>query len=115
VLSALGCSVSGTVAAMLRWWSTLFWAAANVLLGICAILPIGLGLALVRGSATSYAIGDQKASAAGIVLLTLLVLGGLFALVNVPFFRRTPNPARYAVWPVAAVLGLAPFAVASWT
>ena len=98
---------------MLRWVGTLLWAVANVLIGVCAILPLGLGATLVFGRPAMFDVGDDRtASAAGIVVVTLAVLGGLFALVNVPFRRRLPLGPANAVWPAASVLALAPFVIA---
>lgn len=100
------------------------WAVANVLIGVCAILPLGLGLTLVsrlaQGPSTTvfgrpamFEIdGGSAGSATGIVLVTLAVLGGLFVLVNVPFRRRFPVGLANVVWPAATLLALVPFAVA---
>jgi hypothetical protein len=91
---------------------TLMWAVANVLIGVCAILPLGLGSKLVFGRPDMFQVGDGRAaSATGIVLVTLGVLGVLFVLVNVPFRRRLPPGAANAVWPAAAVLALVPFVI----
>jgi hypothetical protein len=95
-----------------RWWGTLLWALANLLIGACAILPLGLGLA-VLGNTTLFDTGRAGAgTAVAIVLVTLAVLGGLFAVVNIPFHRRVPPGAAHTVWPAAAGLVLAPFAIA---
>lgn len=117
---------------MLKWLSTLLWAVANVIVGCFAILPLGLGTTLlvhlqqglppagtnhvptsVLGRPTLFEVdGDEIEVAAAIVLVTLLVLGILFALVNAPFRRRLPAGVARAVWPVACTLALAPFLAA---
>lgn len=98
---------------MLRWTGTLLWAVANVLIGVCAILPLGLGSKLVFGRPDMFDIAEGRTgSATGIVVITLAVLGGLFVLVNVPFRRRLPPSMGHVVWPAAIVLALAPFALA---
>jgi len=98
---------------VLRWVGTLLWAVANLVIGVCAILPLGLGLTLTAGRTALFEIGgDDTGRATAIVVVTLVVLGGLFILVNVPFRRRSPIEAAHLVWPAAAGLALAPFAVA---
>lgn len=89
------------------------WAVANVLIGVCAILPLGLGATLVFGRPAMFEVGEGRTgSATGIVVITLAVLGGLFALINAPFRRRLPPGAANVVWPAASALALAPFAIA---
>ena len=97
---------------MLRWVGTLLWAVANLVIGVCAILPFGLGLTLVAGRPARFQVGGQTGRAVAVVGVTLLVLGGMFVLVNVPFRRRSPVDAARLVWPAAIGLVFAPFAVA---
>jgi hypothetical protein len=98
---------------VLRWVGTLLWAVANLLIGVCAILPLGLGLTLTAGRPALFEVGgNENGRAVAIVVVTLLVLGGMFGLVNVPFRRRSPVDAARLVWPAATGLVLAPFAVA---
>jgi len=89
------------------------WAVANVLIGVCAILPLGLGATLVFGRPAMFDVGAGRTGAAtGIVVITLAVLGGLFVLVNVPFRRRLPVGVAAVVWPAGAALALVPFVIA---
>jgi hypothetical protein len=110
---------------VIRWVGAVGWAAANLVIGMCAIVPLGLGVTLAvfvaRGpypegtnhvSTTPFEVdGDEVGVAALLVIFGLLALAGLIAAVNVPLRRRLPAPLARLAWPCGAALIALPFAV----